>query len=260
MEQALAGLHCQIMQSTSDEAPGRLASVAHHLGAHHSPDGFHGPHALVKAVSGPLATKPRAAAQTATAAQERREHVQGQLQGADNAPDQQGPGRSLTAPTSLEQVAQAAQAAHQALERIRAQREQVAQRIRAIGQASHVVEVERGGRRNGQRRAADLQAPIARVRTVAPHAGLSQTCVDRMGNAARVVPTRQATIEFVSGYVRRQVAPLGVPPPVSYALPAPLMPSCSLERVARTRTVQAGEPLRELAERLRTPLCEPGGA
>src|SRR6266487_4353536 len=109
MTQALAGLHCQIMQSTSDEAPGRLASVAHHLGAHHSPDGFHGPHALVKAVSGPLATKPRAAAQTATAAQERREHVQGQRQGADNAPDQQGPGRSLTAPTSLEQVAQAAQ-------------------------------------------------------------------------------------------------------------------------------------------------------
>ena len=33
-----------------------------------------------------------------------------------------------------------------------------------------------------------------------------------------------------------------------------------LERVAQTRTGYAGEPLRELAERLRRPLCEPGGA
>ena len=32
-----------------------------------------------------------------------------------------------------------------------------------------------------------------------------------------------------------------------------------LDRVAQSRTVHAGEPLRELAERLRTPLFEPGG-
>ena len=37
-------------------------------------------------------------------------------------------------------------------------------------------------------------------------------------------------------------------------------PSFYLDRVASTRTVTAGEPLRELAERLRTPLFEPGGA
>ena len=44
MEQALAGLNCQVIQSTSDEAPGLLAYVAHHLGAHHSPDVFHVQH------------------------------------------------------------------------------------------------------------------------------------------------------------------------------------------------------------------------
>jgi hypothetical protein len=33
MEEALAGLNCQVIQSTSDEAPGLLAYVAHHLGA-----------------------------------------------------------------------------------------------------------------------------------------------------------------------------------------------------------------------------------
>jgi hypothetical protein len=48
-------------------------------------------------------------------------------------------------------------------------------------------------------------------------------------------------------------------PSVSYAMHAHLSPSYYLERVARTRTVHAGEPLRALAEQLRTPLFEPGG-
>lgn len=38
------------------------------------------------------------------------------------------------------------------------------------------------------------------------------------------------------------------------------MPSYDLERVASTRAVTQGEPLRTLAERLRTPRFEPGGA
>src|SRR2546422_9435613 len=41
MAPALAGLNCKVIQATSDEAPGLLAYVAHHLGAHHSPDLFH---------------------------------------------------------------------------------------------------------------------------------------------------------------------------------------------------------------------------
>src|SRR5206468_1088348 len=45
----------------------------------------------------------------------------------------------------------------------------------------------------------------------------------------------------------------------SYAMHAHLIPSYYLERVASTRTVTQGEPLRELAERLRTPLFAPGG-
>src|SRR4029453_3408309 len=35
MKDALAGLNCKVIQSTSDEAPGLLAYVEHHLGAHH---------------------------------------------------------------------------------------------------------------------------------------------------------------------------------------------------------------------------------
>jgi hypothetical protein len=260
MEQALSGLHCQVIPSTSDEAPGLLAYVEHHLGAHHSPDLFHVQHELVKAVSGPMATKQRAAAKAASEAHERFEHVQGQLQEADDAPGKRGPGRPPKASPSLEQVAQEAQAARQEFERISAQREQVAQSIRTIGQVYHFVDVERGVRRNGRLIAADIRAQIDTIRRVAQHEGLSQACLERIAKAERVVPKMQATIEFVSGYVRQQVRQLDVTQPVSYALHAQLIPSFYLERVAQRRPVRAGEPLRELAERLRTPLFEPGGA
>src|SRR5207237_10721472 len=61
MAPALAQLNGQGMQSTSDEAPGLLASVEHDLEAHHSPDVFHVQPELRKAVSAPMATKERAA-------------------------------------------------------------------------------------------------------------------------------------------------------------------------------------------------------
>ena len=260
MEQALSGLNWHIMQSTSDEAPALLAYVAHHLGAHHSPDLFHVQHELVKAVSGPMATKPRAAGKAATEAHKRLEQVQGQLQSAGGEPQKRGPGRPPKDTASLEQLEQEAEVARQEPQRISAQREQVAQRIRAIGHAYHFVDLERGVRRNGKLIAADIQEQMDTVRTVAQHEGLSQTCLERLEKAARVLPTMQATIEFVSGYVRQQVSQRNLTPSVSYALHAHLIPSCYLDRVAQTRTGYAGEPLRELAERLRTPLCEPGGA
>ena len=115
-------------------------------------------------------------------------------------------------------------------------------------------------RRNGQLIAADIQEHIEQIRTFAQQEGLSQHCVERIEKAERVVPKMQATIEFVSRYVGQQVTQLDLTPPVSFAMHAKLIPSYYLDRVAQTRTVSDGEPLRELAERLRTPLFELGGA
>src|SRR6266581_4631343 len=256
MEQALSGLNCQIIQSTSDEAPGLLAYVAHHLGAHHSPDLFHVQHELSKAVSAPMATKQRAAAK----AEETRKRVHEHLLNANEEPQQPGPGRPPKGAASLAQVEQEVDAARQEHQRLTAQREPVTQSIRAIGHAYHFVDLERGIRRNGKLLAGDLQQHIDTIRTIAQHEGLSERCMERIEKAERVVPKMQATIEFVSGYVRQQVRQLDLAPPASYAMHAHLIPSFYLDRVASTRTVTQGEPLRELAARLRTPLFEPGGA
>jgi len=67
-------------------------------------------------------------------------------------------------------------------------------------------------------------------------------------------------LSIVSRYVGQQVDQLDLTPGTSFAMHAKLIPSFYLDRVAQTRTVSDGEPLRELAERLRTPLFEPGGA
>jgi hypothetical protein len=259
MAPALAQLSGRVIQSTSDEAPGLLAYVEHYLEAHHSPDLFHVQHELVKAVSGPMATKERAAYKAVTETQEQLEHVQTGPQSAGDEPETHRPSRPPKQAMSLEQAEQALAAASREHERLAQQRQQIKAHIRGIGHDYHFVDLERGVRRNGQLIASDIQAHIAQIRTIAQHEGLSQSCLERIEKAERVVPKMRATIEFVSGYVRHQVAQLDVTPPVSFAMHAKLIPSYYLDRIAQARTVRDGEPLRALAERLRAPLCEAGG-
>ena len=258
MAPALAPLKCRVLQSTSDEAPGLLAYVEHYLEAHHSPALFHVQHELVKAVSSPMATKERAAPKAISEATEQLERLQTHSISTDDEPAKRGPGRPLKEPVSLEHAEPALEAACREHARLAEQREQVKASIRGIGHDYHFVDLKRGVRRNGRLIASDIQEHIEQIRTVAQQAGLSQGCVARIEKAERVVPKMPATIAFVSRYVTQQVKQLDVTPPVSFAMHAKLIPSYYLDRVAETRTVEGGEPLREIAERLRTPLFEPG--
>src|SRR5919106_6160064 len=118
MEKALAGLNCQVIQSTSDEAPGLLAYVEHHLGAHHSPDLFHVQHELAKAVCAPMATKQRAAEKALMTAEETLARVQEHTQSDNVQAGRRGTGRPPKATTSQEQREQDAHVASQEFERI----------------------------------------------------------------------------------------------------------------------------------------------
>ena len=260
MAPALAGLNCTVIQATSAEAPDLRAYVAPHLGAPHAPDLFHVPQELSKAVAAPMATKQRAAAKARTKAEETLKRVHAHLHNATEEPQQRGPGRRPKVAASLEPVAQDVDTARQEHHRLVAQRVQVTRSIRAIGHAYHFVDLERGVRRNGKRLAGDIPPHLDMIRTIAQHERLSESGMERIEKAKRVVPKMQATMAFVAGYVRKQVRQLGLAQPASYAMHAHLIPSYYLARVAATRTVTAGEPLRALAERLRQPLFEPHGA
>jgi Family of unknown function (DUF6399) len=207
-----------------------------------------------------MATKERAATPAATAAREQLAQVQTRRQNGGDEPEKRGLGRPPTQPVSLEHAAQGLAVASRAPARLAQHREQVAHSSRAIGHDDHGVDRERGGRRNGQRMAADIPRHLAQVRALAQHEGLSQRCVERIAQAERVVPNMPAPITVVSGDGGQQVGQLDLTPAASCARHAKLIPSLDLDRVAQTRTVSDGEPLRERAERLRTPLCAPGGA
>ena len=260
MEPALAQFNCRVIQATSDEAPGLLAYVEHYLEAHHSPDLFHVQHELVKAVSGPMATKERTAHKAISEATEQLARLQTHSISTADEPAKRGPGRPPKEPVSLEHAEQALEVACREHARLAAQRAQVQASLRGIGHDDHFVDLERGVRRNGRLIASDIQEHIEQIRTVAQHEGLSQSCLARIEKAERVVPKMQATIAFVSRYVGQQVTQLDLTPPVSFAMHAKLIPSYYLDRVAQRRNVSDGAPLRELAERLRTPLFELGGA
>jgi len=206
-----------------------------------------------------MAVKQRAAAKAVAQAEETLKQGHEYLANVNSTPEKRGPGRPPKAAARLEQMAQDVETARPEHQRISGQRETIAQSIRAIGHASHFVDLERGVCRNGKLIAGDIQHHIDTIRTIAQQEHLSETCLERLEKAERVVPKMQATIEFVSGYVRQLVRQLDVAQTASYAMHAHLIPSYDLERVASTRTVTAGEPLRARAERVCTLLCALGG-
>jgi Family of unknown function (DUF6399) len=257
---ALAGLTGRVIQATSDDAPGLWAYGEHHRGAPHSPALFHVQHAGSQAVAVPRATKPRAAAKAVTKAEETRKQAHASRAMAPNAPGQRGPGRPPTGGAHLAQVTDALAGARAAPPRLSAPRAQGTQGLRARGHADHWVDLARGVRRNGTRIAGALQAQRHPSRAIAPPAALRPGCLQRSAQAERVMPTMPATIEGVAGYVRQQVSPRALPQPASDAMPAQLIPSESLARVAAPRTGTAGAPRRARAARRRLPLCASGGA
>jgi len=215
LEQALSGLNCRVIQSTSDEAPGLLAYVEQHLRAHHSPDLFHVQQELSKAVTAPLAVKQRAAAKAVAQAEETRKRVHERLANANGEPAKRGPGRPPKTTPGLEQAPQDMASAQHEHQRLTEQRALVTQSIRGLSHAYHFVDLERGVRRNGKLIAGDIQQHIDTIRIMAQQEGLSETCLERIKKAERVVPKMQATIEFVSGYVRQQVRQLDLAQPAS---------------------------------------------
>jgi hypothetical protein len=218
MAPALTPLKCRVIQSTSNEAPGLLAYVDPYLEAHHSPDLFHVQHELVKAVSGPMAAKERTAHKAVAESKEQLERLQNDPPGADDEPEKRCPGRLSKTSASLEQAEQALDVARREHVRLAQQRERVKASIRGMGHDYHFVDLERGVRRNGQLIASDIQGHIEQIRTVAQQEGLSQSCLERIDKAERVVSKMQGTIEFVSHYVTQQVARLDLTPPVSFAM------------------------------------------
>ena len=155
-----------------------------------------------------MATKERAALKAVTEATAQLERLQSDPQSAGDESEKHYPGRPPKEPVRLEHAEQVLAAARREHERLAEQRAQVKASIRGIGHDYHFVDLERGVRRNGHLIASGIQGHIKQIRPVAQQEGLSQSCVERIEKAERVVPKMQATIACVSRSVGQQVAQL----------------------------------------------------
>ncbi len=259
MDKALADLKCNIIQSTSDEGTGLVAYAENLLGANHSPDLFHVQQELSRAVSPPIAAKIRAAEKAAVEAQVIVRTTQSDAKEYLETIDTRGAGRPPNWPARIDEARLAAVDAQYEVDRLHSVRDSVREGIKGLGTDYHLADPATGVRCDSSIVMGKLHLRIDAIRKAAEAEGLAEHSMKRIAKAERVLPKMGATIDFVSGYLRRQVDKLGFNAAETFAIHAKLIPACYLERVAGKGSKKDGAPLRSTADGLVTPLFAPGG-
>jgi hypothetical protein len=259
MDKATADLRCKIIQSTSDEGKGLVAYAENELGAHHSSDLFHVQYEASKGVSPPLAAKVRAAERAADEAQAKVNATEAEAEEYRQRIDERGPGRPPDWSARIDEAKLAAAEAQKEAERLRAVREGVRAEIKGIGADYHLADLGTGVRSSGDIMVEKLQGRIDRIRAAAEAEGLAEHSLARIAKAERVLPKMGQTVDFVSGYLRREVDKLGLTVAEALAVHSKLIPAFYLERIAARCSKKDGRPLSETAAALTSPLFAPGG-
>ena len=235
---ACAGLPVTLVQGTSDEATALRRHIERDHQAHHSPDLFHLQHEVAKGTGLSLARAVRAADAEVAAAE-------AQLQAeraAEQAYRQQrhGPGRP---PAFAQRIQGALQRwARAACERDQAQarQEEAKTLLRALGEADHPFDLERGEAQPPERLGERLGTIWQRLEALAEAADLPARARAHLAKAKRLNTALLATIAFFFATVHQRVEALNLAPAIETAVLQQLIPAIYLERVA-TRCAGADE-------------------
>ena len=231
IKQALDGLPVEVIQSTSDEAKGILAHVRDGLGAHHSPDLFHGQYELHKATSLPLQARVSQASQQVEQAEKQKHRVEQEYQIYRSEPPRRG-----FPPDFPQRIANAEQAeaqARQTLEVAQTRRDQMQKAIKGIGETYHPYDLVNAQPRQAAEVEQRLKAQFEEIDRVAEEAQLSEGSLNRIEKARRLIKSLVATIAFFHLQVRLWVSQLALSPEVEWVVVNELIPALYLERVAK---------------------------
>ncbi|MBP6734628.1 MAG: hypothetical protein KA142_08075 [Chromatiaceae bacterium] len=235
LEGACTGLAVAVIQSTADEAKALRRHAETDLGAHHSPDLFHGQHEVAKATSLALARDVRHAEARVLAAQGQWEAARAAQQAfAARVPRPRGRPPAFA---SRMAIALSARIAAEA-ERDRAQARQIQARelIRELGVLYHPYDLQQGQTQPVERVAARFTAVWLRLKHLAEAADLPERARERLAKAERLTVQWLATLAFFFATVTARVEALELSPEQETAVLEQLIPAIYLERVAARST------------------------
>ncbi len=262
LKKAMGDLPVQIVQATSDEAKALLKHHEEKLEAFHCPDLFHVLHDLFKATSLPMARVVKKARTTVEKAKEFKERLVQTAQRFKDSKDEEKK-RYVSEEMVMRNVEQAEQEVKNAktkLDEAQQQQEAMAQEIRDISSSYHPFDLETGAARSAEQVEAALEQHFEKIDELSQNVTLSQTCLDLINKARRVLPLMVAAIAFFHHKVRNWVEELGLAENIEQFLIDRWIPGRYLELVAsRARDPEQRARLREAAAKL-MPSAEEIGA
>lgn len=250
MNQAMKGIKCNIIQSTSDEAKALIAYAENVLGAHHSPDLFHVQQEMTRAVSAPISAKLRSANRIV---EEAKEGVADVLKSSEEYAanlENRGAGRPPNWSMKLLEAQEVLADAEKEAQRLTEVKESMSLEIKGMGLDYHLADLKTGQRVAGSVMNLKLQKHIDSLRALAVSEDLADHSMERINKAERVLPKMADTIDFVSSYINREVDKLGLTDQQTYQVHANLIPAAYLSRIAAKMNATDASPLKDLSAKL----------
>jgi hypothetical protein len=193
LDGACTGLAVEVIQSTADEAQALRRHAETDLGAHHSPDLFHGQHAVSKATALALARDVRQAEARVVAAQAQWA-AERAAQPVFEARAPRSRGRPPAFAARRQTALTARVAAEAELARAQARQTEARELIRELGLRYHPYDPQTGPAQPVERVAARFAAVWARLHGLAAAADLPERARERLAKAERLTVQWLATL------------------------------------------------------------------
>jgi len=231
---ACAGLPITVVQGTSDEATALRRHIERDQHAHHSPDLFHLQHEVAKASGLALARARREADAEVAAAEEQLQRERAAEQAYRQQPH--GPGRPPAFARRIQEAWQRWARATLMREQAQARQAEARTLIRALGEAYHPFDLERGEAQPPEPLSERLTTIWQRLERLAEAADLPARARAHLEKAKRLNTALLATIAFFFATVQQRVEALNLAADIEVSVHQQLIPAIYLERVAARST------------------------
>ena len=251
LKEALGDLPIEIVQVTSDEAKALIKHAEKEIGANHSPDLFHVVHELFKGTSLAMAREVK----TARSAVEEAKTVKTRLEESKQMYLDRGSSSPYCSLDWMQKNIDDAQAdvevADKAVAEAEKDKEEMADAIRGISDCYHPFNLESGDARSAQTVSAAIDKKFETIDRLAEKVGLSESGLDHIDKARRVVPLMVAAITFFHRTVRTWIEQLCLSESLQHFVLTRWIPARYVELVAeRASDAQTRRRLRLWAAKL----------